>query len=319
MTFTFRPAVREQVGLIIGLAGGTGSGKTFSAMRLATGVAGDKPFAVVDTEARRATHYADRFKFDHGDLMPPFTPEAYTDAIKAADDAGYPVIVVDSVSHVWAGDGGVLDQQEAELDRMAGDDWKKREACKMASWIRPKMRHKAMVARLVQVRAHLILCFRAEEKIEMVRGSGGKMEVRPKTGPTGLNGWMPICEKNLPFEATVSFLLMYDRPGFPNPIKLQEQHRGMFPLDQPIGEDAGKGIAAWSAGGAPKASQASTTAAAKTISADQVKSLDFCIAEVGADRPKFLVFFGIEDVPGLPVDRYDEAMRMLETKREQQA
>ena len=92
MTFQFKPAVRENVNLLIGLAGGTGSGKTYTAMRLASGIAGDKPFALIDTEAGRGKHYADQFKFDHGDLLPPFRPAAYAEAIKAADDAGYPVI-----------------------------------------------------------------------------------------------------------------------------------------------------------------------------------------------------------------------------------
>ena len=156
-TFTFRKAVREQVGLLIGLVGASGSGKSYSALRLATGMAGGKPFCVIDTEAGRAKHYAGEFAFDHGDLAAPFRPDHYADAIAAADKAGYPVIVVDSMSHVWAGDGGVLDWQEDELDRMAGDDWKKREAVKMAAWIKPKMSHKAMVKKLLQVRAHLIL------------------------------------------------------------------------------------------------------------------------------------------------------------------
>lgn len=252
MSFTFKPAVREQVGLLIGLAGGTGSGKTFTAMRLAAGISGDKPFALIDTEAGRAKHYADQFHFDHGDLHPPFRPDAYAEAIIAADKAGYPVIVVDSMSHVWSGEGGVLDWQEAELDRMAGDDWKKREAVKMASWIKPKVSHKQMVQRLLQVRAHLILCFRAEEKIEMVR-EDGKMQIRPKQGPTGLQGWMPVCEKNLPFELTASFLLTADAPGIPKPIKLQEQHRALFPLDRAITEESGKRIAEWASGGTTKA------------------------------------------------------------------
>lgn len=253
MTFTFRRAVREGVGLLIGLAGGTGSGKTYSAMRLASGIAGDKAFAVIDTEAGRAKHYADKFNFDHGDLKPPFRPDAYIEAIKAADDAGYPVIVVDSVSHVWAGDGGVLDWQEDELTRMAGDDWKKREACKMAAWIKPKMGHKAMVQKLLQVRATVILCFRAEEKVEMTRDERGKMQIVPKQGPTGLHGWMPVCEKNLPFELTCSFLLTADAPGYPKPIKLQEQHKELFPLDKVINEQSGKLVAQW-AQGKPKES-----------------------------------------------------------------
>lgn len=248
MSFTFRPAVRENVGLLIGLAGGTGSGKTYSAMRLASGISAGKPFAVIDTEAGRAKHYADQFKFDHGDLKPPFRPDAYIDAIIAADKAGYPVIVVDSMSHVWAGDGGILDWQEEELERMSGGDWQKAERVKMASWIKPKMSHKKMVAKLLQVRAHLILCFRAEEKMEMAKRNN-KTVIVPKEGPTGLNGWMPVCEKSLPFELTTSFLLTAEKPGMPLPIKLQEQHKEMFPSNKHIDEDSGKRVLAWAAGG----------------------------------------------------------------------
>lgn len=255
MTFAFKKAVRENVGLLVGIAGGTGSGKTYSAMRLASGICGDKPFCVIDTEAGRAKHYADAFNFDHGDLAPPFRPERYAEAIAAADKAGYPVIVVDSMSLVWSGDGGVLDWQEDELDRMAGDDWKKRESCKMAAWIRPKMAHKQMVQKLLQVRAHLILCFRAEAKVEIVKNpETRKMEIVAKQSLTGLDGWIPVCEKNLPFELTCSFLMLAQRPGMPQPIKLQEQHRPIFPLDLPINEESGKRLAAWASGAvSPKA------------------------------------------------------------------
>jgi hypothetical protein len=241
----FRPAVRQNVSLLIGLAGASGSGKTYTAMRLAKGIAGDKPFAVIDTEAGRAKHYAEDFRFDHGDLKAPFSPHAYAEAIAAADAAGYTVIVVDSCSHEHAGTGGILDMQEAEFARMGG-----KEAVKMASWIKPKGEHRKMVQKLLQVRAHLILCFRAEEKIEMARNAEGKMEVRKKVTATGIDGWQPICEKNLPYELTASFLLMASRPGVPLPIKLQSQHRALFPLDKEITEKSGRLIAAWATGGA---------------------------------------------------------------------
>jgi hypothetical protein len=249
MSFQFKKAVREQVGLLIGLASGTGGGKTVSGMEICAGISGDKPFAVIDTEAGRAKHYADRYNFDHGDLGPPFTPERYAEAILAADMAGYPAIMVDSMTHEWSGESGVLEMQEAELDRMAGDDWKKREACRMAAWIRPKMQHKKMVQRLLQVRAHLILCFRAEEKVEMVKGDDGKMKIMPKVTTTGLDGWQPVCEKNLPYELTTSFLLLATNPGVPLPIKIQEQHRSMFPPGVQISKESGRKVAAWASGG----------------------------------------------------------------------
>lgn len=287
MASPFKPAVREDVGLWINLIGGTGSGKTFTGMRLASGICGDKPFAVIDTENRRALHYADQFRFDHAELRAPFRPDAYADAVLAADAAGYPVIVVDSGSHVWAGDGGVLDWQEDELDRMAGDDWKKREACKMAAWIKPKMSHKQMVNKLLQVKAHIILCLRAEQKIEMVKEQG-KTVIRAKQSLTGLDGWIPVCEKNLPFEATCSFLLTADHPGIPHPIKLQEQHKALFPLDKPITEKSGQMLAAWASGKQKAAQQPpessdgrggsldtqTTAAAAPYISADEALTLE---------------------------------------------
>lgn len=261
MSFTFRKAIRENVGLWINLIGGTGSGKTYTAMRLASGIAGNKPFAVIDTENRRALHYADTFNFDHAELHAPFRPDAYAEAISAADAAGYPVIVVDSGTHVWAGDGGVLDWQEDELDRMAGDDWKKREACKMAAWIKPKTSHKHMVSKLLQVKAHIILCLRAEQKIEMVK-ENGKTVIRAKQSLTGLDGWIPVCEKNLPFEATCSFLLLADHPGIPHPIKLQEQHKALFPLSETISEQSGARLAAWASGTKAAATQNPVSASA---------------------------------------------------------
>lgn len=246
MTYQFRPGVRENVHLLIGLAGGTGSGKTFSAMQLATGLAGGGPFAVIDTENRRALHYADQFTFDHANLNAPFRPGAYADAIEAAAKNGYKVILVDSFSHEHAGEGGLLDWHDEEYQRLGG-----RDAVKMTAWIKPKIAHKAMVNRLLQVNAHLILCFRAEEKVELVDDPDkpGKKKIVPKRSLTGLDGWVPISEKTLPYELTASFLLTADAPGVPKPIKLQEQHRPFFSLDKPISEEAGVALAVWAAGG----------------------------------------------------------------------
>ncbi len=249
MAFTLRPAVRENVPLLIGLAGGTGSGKTYSAMRLAKGIAGGQRFAVIDTESGRAKAYAENFAFDVGEIVAPFRPQTYLDAILSIDAMKkYPVIVVDSTSHEYAGEGGILDWQEEELTRMAGTDYQKREACKMASWIKPKMEHKAFVNRLLQIRSHLILCFRAEPKTEIGKDDRGKTVVRPKQGLTGKDGWFPICEKNMPYELTTYFLLTVDRPGVPQPIKLQEQHRAFFELDKPISEECGRKLADWAKG-----------------------------------------------------------------------
>jgi hypothetical protein len=114
----------------------------------------------------------------------------------------------------------------------------------LAAWILPKKDHKRMVTRLLQQDAHVVLCFRAEPKVE-VTADGKYVE---KRSLTGLKGWIPIAEKNLPFELTASLLLMADRPGFPEPIKLQEQHKPLVPLDVPLAAEVGVALASWAAG-----------------------------------------------------------------------
>ncbi len=337
--FTFRPGVRENVGLWINLIGGTGGGKTFTGMRLASGIAGGKPFAVIDTENRRALHYADQFRFDHAELRAPFTPDAYAEAVVAADKAGYPAIMLDSGSHVWAGDGGVLDMQEAELDEMVKraaarndkrSEWQIRESGKMSAWIKPKKAHKQMVQKLLQVKAHLILCLRAEEKIEMVKGKDGKIEIQKKQSLTGKDGWIPICDKNLPFEATCSFLLLAGQPGIPHPIKLQEQHKSLFPLDKPITEESGRLIAAWAAGGKAKESAApasdqstglttpsegSEPGAADRINEKQHADLLALLGEVTNGEARFKKAAKIERLSMLLAADYADAVKWAQDKR----
>lgn len=286
MSFEFHPAVRQNVPLIIGLAGSTGSGKTFSALRLAKGLAGDDRFALIDTEAGRALHYAEEFPFDHGSLEAPFTPARYAEAIKAADQAGYPVIVVDSASHEHAGEGGLLDMHEDVLRRMAGDDWRRREVSTMAAWVEPKRDHKRFVSQLLQLKAHLVLCFRAEEKIEMAK-ENGKTVVRPKRSLVGLDGWIPVAEKNLPYELTASFLLTADHPGIPKPIKIEQQHRLLIPLDQPIGEETGVALAAWARGAAEEADPRVAELVSDLLDcADQVGNRDVVTAAIQRNRKR---------------------------------
>jgi hypothetical protein len=154
------------------------------------------------------------------------------------------VIVIDSGSHEYEGIGGVLEMQQAEFERMGS-----RDSMKMASWIAPKQRHKRFVQQLLRARAHVIVCLRAEDKIEVVK-EGGKTVVRPKESLIGAQGWIPICEKRFPFEATISLLLTADAPGVPKPIKLERRHAGLVPLDRVLDENVGVALAEWAAGSA---------------------------------------------------------------------
>lgn len=254
LSFTFRPAVRENIHLLIGLAGTTGSGKTYTALRMATGLARGGRIAGIDSENGRMLHYADQFKFDHARLDAPYRPARYLEAIVAAEKAGYAVIVVDSTSHEHAGEGGLLDWHDELLDEYVSRDksnrpeWQIREANNMRAWGDPKKAHKAFVQKLLQVNAHVVLCFRAESKIEMAKDDKGKTVIRPKESPVGVDGYMPIAEKNLPYEMTLSLMFTADDPGVPRPIKLEAQHRPFVDLKQPVTERTGELLAEWAAG-----------------------------------------------------------------------
>lgn len=240
MSYHFKKAVRKQTSVLLALAGPSGSGKTYSAIRFARGLT-DGRIAVIDTEAGRALHYADMFDFDHLDLKPPFSPTAYLEAIKQAEADGYKAIIIDSMSHEWAGDGGMQDMHDDAVERMSGGDSQKAERVNVGAWRDPKRDHKRMISGFLQSRSHLLFCLRAEEKIKMQKDEKGKMQIVPM-------GWQPICEKNFMYEMTASFMLSADRPGIPQPIKLQEQHKPFFDLGRHLDEQAGARLAEWSHG-----------------------------------------------------------------------
>ena len=126
----------------------------------------------------------------------------------------------------------------------------------------PKLRHRRLVSRLLQCRAHLVICLRADEKLKMEKVDGKMVIIQPKDLPVE-ERWVPIVEKRFPYELTTSLLLTPARPGVPIPIKLQAQHRAAVPLDRPLSEDTGRALAAWARGGA--ASTETTTGAAPDL------------------------------------------------------
>ncbi len=256
-TFEIKPAVREQVPLLVGIVGPSGSGKTWSALRVATGIqrvtGGD--IAVIDTEARRALHYSDRFKFRHLDFRAPFGSLDYLAAIQACVAAGSKIVVIDSASHEHEGPGGMVDFQEQELARMAGDDYQKRERMKMLAWAKPKAARRKFIGGLLQLNCNFIFCFRAKSVSKPVK-QGGKTEVVQM-------GFVPVSGDELVFEMTANVLLLpksggvptweSDYPGEAMAMKLPEQFKDVFARPEPLSEEIGQKLAHWAAGSVPKA------------------------------------------------------------------
>lgn len=321
---SFTKATRQNVPLLIGLAGPSGSGKTYSALRLARGLAGDAPIAAIDTERGRMLHYADHFDFLHDELEAPFAPKRYGEKIGEALALNPGVVIVDSFSHEWAGEGGVLDMQQAEFERMGS-----RDAVKVASWIKPKDEHKRLLNHvLLRLPCHLILCLRAEDKIEIVKDDKGKTQVVPKKTLAGHEGWIPVTGKEVPYELTVSLVVTPDNPGVPRPIKLEEHHRELVFTDVPLDEATGERLAAWAKGSVATPSAADSsgasdtplgvahpapapTGAPETITQEQAEALKALAKAEGAPLADLLKGYEVERLRDLTVAQYAELTAFL--------
>jgi hypothetical protein len=218
--------------------------------------------AVIDTEARRALHYASRFNFLHLDFAPPHGPDRYLEAIRAAVQLGAKTIMVDSMSHEHEGEGGVLEWHEAELDRIAGQDWKKREACNLLGWAKPKAAHRKLINGILQLNVNLVFCFRAKEKVKPMKNDKGKTEIVPL-------GWQAIAGEEFVYEMTDRFLLPPGVNGVPDLSaeawqtgvpKVPEDHRSIVVPGRALDEEMGAALARWAQGGKPAQRQAAPAA-----------------------------------------------------------
>lgn len=245
-TFEDTPAVRERTPLLLGLIGPSGTGKTFSALRLAGGIqriAGGDIF-VIDTEARRALHYAERFRFRHVAFGAPFSPMDYLAAIEHCLKKGAKTIVVDSMSHEHEGPGGVLEMHDAELARMGG-----RPSMSMLAWQKPKSERRRLINAILQMECNFVFCFRAKQKLKL----------NPGKDPTP-RGFMPIAGEEFVYELTAKFLLMPGANGYPTTepeypdekmmVKIPGQFRDLFTESVQLSEDLGESLARWAAGAA---------------------------------------------------------------------
>lgn len=242
-TFDDKPATREQTPVLVGLIGPSGGGKTYSALRLATGiqrVTGGDIYGI-DTEARRMLAYADKFKFRHLSFGAPFSPLDYLAAIEHCVAKGAKTIVIDSLSHEHEGPGGVLEMHDTEM----GGNFKKQ----MIAWSKPKAMRRRLINSLLQIPANFVLCFRAKEKLKIVQGK----EPEPR-------GFMAIGGEEWIYEMTMSTLLLPNSNGVPAwqseetgeklMIKLPDQFRSIFDATKPVQltEEHGEKMARWAAG-----------------------------------------------------------------------
>lgn len=224
-----RKARRSATKLRLLLTGPSGSGKTWGALQIAKGIAGK--CVVIDTEEGSSDLYDHLHDFDVIDLRPPFSPEAYIEAITAAEQAGYEIIIVDSVTHCWSGPGGCLEiLEDVAKAQFRGNTWS------AFSVITPRWR--AFVDKLLRSPAHVICCGRSKTETAQVDDHGKK-----KVAKLGMK---LEARDGLEFEFTCVLDIIHDG----HYATVSKDRTGLFAGDpKPITADTGKRLAEWLSGG----------------------------------------------------------------------
>ena len=155
----FVKAKKEKIWTKVLLGGSSGSGKTYSALRLATGLAKKcgSGIAAIDTEAGRIRYYANEFDFSDMQLTEPFTPEKYIEAINEAVSSGFKVLIIDSISHEW---NYCVDIH----DKMPGNSW--------TNWSKVTPRHDAFMEKILQAPIHIIATVRGKDEYVLEEKNG---------------------------------------------------------------------------------------------------------------------------------------------------
>lgn len=190
----FQKATRQQAKLRLALAGPSGSGKTYSALLIARGLAPAGRIALLDTERGSGALYAHLTDYDLATLTPPYSPERYIQFIREAERQGYAVLIIDSLSHAWTGQGGVLDLHEKAATAARGNTW--------AAWREVTPAHNALVEAMLGANLHLIATLRTKTAYEVTDENGKKKPVKV--------GLAPVQREGIEYEFTLVFDLTVD-------------------------------------------------------------------------------------------------------------
>lgn len=204
MTFAIVDAKKatNQIPVSVALSGGAGSGKTWSALMIATELADGGNIGFLDTENGRGLEYREFFDYRYLMLDAPFSPDRYEAAIQALIDDGCKALVVDSGSHAWEQEGGILESVDAFCQEKAKANRSSPDKYNAQAWARFRPIHRHMIHFASRNAVPTVWCFRAREKTKVERVNG-KIEFVPQ-------GWQPITSDLASFE--VSMFAMLEPP-----------------------------------------------------------------------------------------------------------
>lgn len=213
----FQEAVKQRLKLRMAIQGPSGGGKTFTALQVGRALVGPEGrIAVIDTERGSARKYADLFKFS---VLEPesFSPESLVADIKDAEDAGFDLLIIDSHSHYWMGEGGMLDQVDKSQKRNPNGN-------QFAAWKDVAPKEKAAWAALLKANMHIIVTLRTKTEyvIEEVNKNGRTTKVPKKIGMA------PIQRDGTEYEFDVVLDMNHSHDGIVTKTRCADLCDGVF-------------------------------------------------------------------------------------------
>lgn len=222
----FTRATKRTTKLRAALFGPSGSGKTFSALRIAKGIGGR--LAVIDTERGSASKYADRFEFDVLELHKKAIPD-YVAALAQAQEAGYEVLILDSLSHAWQ--ELVAEVEKIAAARFKGNTW--------SAWSEGTPKQRALVDAILAFPGHVLATMRSKTEWSLQADGGKSRPVRVGLAPEQGKGIEYEFDLLLELSAEHVCNCIKDRTG-----RFQDR------LIEKPGEDLGRELVAWLSEGA---------------------------------------------------------------------
>ena len=262
----FTKAKRSLAKVRLALAGTSGSGKTYGALLIAAGLGGR--IAVVDTERGSASLYADLPGFPEFDVLAldaPYSPERYIEAIKTAEEAGYDILILDSITHEWNGTGGCLEiNDQLARSKFKGNTW--------SAWNEVTPRHRHFIDAMLQSKMHIIATMRSKTDSTQEKDSNGRTRV-------GKLGMKAEQRDGVEYEFTVVLDIVADGHF----ASASKDRTAMFTEPFVISEEVGRKLRAWIDSASPvQATPAQSTAPVQDLD-PQFRQDAVDAAEAGVD------------------------------------
>ena len=184
----FRKAERRKAKLRLAITGPAGSGKTYGALLVAQGLGGK--IAMIDTENGSGDLYSAVCDYDILNINAPFDPRKYIQAIHDAENESYDVLIIDSLSHCWISEGGLLDIKE----QLAASG----KYNSFSAWSKVTPLQNKLIEAMLTSKCHIIATMRSRTDYVQVVNDKGRTEIRKV-------GLAPVQRDGMDYEFSLVF------------------------------------------------------------------------------------------------------------------